>query len=58
MNIEPWQMFTLFDAYQDRTPVEYVASGLFALPSWNIPYGAPVNLKSFLLADLSAHRYR
>jgi len=49
---DPWQVFTLADAYQERPPVEYVAAGLFALPSLNIVYGSPGTLKSFLLADL------
>jgi AAA domain len=49
---DPWQPFTLADAYQERPPVEYIAGGLFALPSLNIPYGAPGTLKSFWLADL------
>ncbi|GIV63877.1 MAG: AAA family ATPase [Chloroflexota bacterium] len=50
---DPWQVFTLADAYQERPPVEYVAGRLFALPSLNILYGAPGTLKSFLLADLA-----
>jgi len=50
---DPWQVFTLQDAYLERPPVEYVAQGLFALPSLNIVYGAPGTLKSFLLADLA-----
>lgn len=50
---DPWQVFTLADAYQERPPVEYVAGRLFALPSLNIVYGAPGTLKSFLLADLA-----
>lgn len=50
---DPWQAFTLEDAYVKRPPVEYVAAGLFALPSLNIVYGAPGTLKSFLLADLA-----
>jgi hypothetical protein len=50
---DPWQAFTLADAYQERAPVEYIAAGLFALPSLNIPYGSPGTLKSFLLADLA-----
>lgn len=50
---DPWQAFTLTDAYQDRPPVEYIAAGLFALPSVNIVYGSPGTLKSFLLADLA-----
>jgi hypothetical protein len=51
---DPWQAFTLADAYLERPPVEYIAAGLFALPSLNIVYGAPGTLKSFLLADLAA----
>lgn len=50
---DPWQPFTLADAYQPRPPVEYVAANLFALPSLNITYGPPGTLKSFLLADLA-----
>jgi hypothetical protein len=50
---DPWQVFTLADAYKDREPVQYVARGLFELPSLNIFYGPPGALKSFLLADLS-----
>ena len=50
---DPWQVFTLVDAYQERPPVEYIAQGLFALPSLNIVYGAPGTLKSFALADLA-----
>ena len=50
---DPWQVFTLQDAYLERPPVEYVAQGLFALPSLNIVYGAPGTLKSFILADLA-----
>lgn len=50
---DAWQVFTLSDAYQERPPVEYIAAGLFALPSLNIVYGAPGTLKSFLLADLA-----
>jgi hypothetical protein len=50
---DPWQVFTLADAYLDRPPVEYIAAGLFALPSLNIVYGSPGTLKSFILADLA-----
>jgi hypothetical protein len=49
---DPWQPFTLVDAYQERQPVQYIAGRLFALPSLNIVYGAPGTYKSFLLADL------
>ena len=50
---DPWQPFTLADAYLDRPPIQYIAAGLFALPSLNIVYGAPGTLKSFILADLA-----
>ena len=50
---DPWQAFTLQDAYLERPPVEYIAAGLFTLPSLNIVYGAPGTLKSFVLADLA-----
>lgn len=49
---DPWKPFTLADAYQPRPAVEYIAAGMFALPSLNIVYGSPGTLKSFWLADL------
>ena len=51
--VDPWQAFGPADALLKRDPVEYVAAGLFALPSLNIVYGAPGSLKSFLMADLT-----
>lgn len=45
--------YTLADAYQEREPVQYIAAGLFELPSLNIVFGAPGSLKSFILADLA-----
>ena len=50
---DPWQPFTLADAYLDRPPIEYVVSGIFSLPSLNIVYAAPGTLKSFVLADMA-----
>jgi len=50
---DTWQPFTLADAYKERPPIEYVANGLFALPSLNIIYGPPGCLKSFVMADLA-----
>lgn len=50
---DPWVPFTLIDAYKDRPPIEYVAEGLFALPSLNILYGSPGCLKSFIMADFA-----
>jgi len=48
---DPWQFLTLGDAYAPRAPVEYSVSGLFALPSLNMVFGAPGTLKSLLMAD-------
>jgi hypothetical protein len=50
---DPWQVYTLADAYAPRPPVEYVAANLFALPSLNIVYAPPGTLKSMLMADLA-----
>ena len=50
---DPWLPFYIADAYLERPPVEYIAAGLFPLPSLNIVYGAPGCLKSFILADLA-----
>ena len=50
---DPWRVFTLTDAYLDRPPIEYIAAGLFPLPSLNIVYGAPGTLKSLIMADLA-----
>lgn len=51
--IDPWTPYTLIDAYRERTPIEYVAKGIFKLPSVNIIYGAPGCLKSFIMADFA-----
>lgn len=50
---DPWQTFTLADAYKEREPIQYIAAGIFELPSLNILYGPPGTLKSFFLADLA-----
>lgn len=50
---DPWQVFTLADAYLDRPPLQYIAAGLFPLPSLNIVYGAPGTMKSLIMADLA-----
>ena len=50
---DPWQAFTLADAYLDRPPTEYIAGNAFALPSLNIVYGAPGTMKSLVLVDLA-----
>ena len=51
--IEAWQPYTLADAFQERQPIQYIATGLFKLPSVNIVYGSPGTLKSFIMADLA-----
>lgn len=51
--IEAWQPYTLADAFKDRPPIQYIATGLFKLPSLNIVYGAPGTLKSFVMIDLA-----
>jgi hypothetical protein len=50
---DPWQIFTLADAYQPRPPLIYIVDGLFPLPSLSIVYGAPGTIKSLLMADLA-----
>lgn len=49
---DPWEIFSLADAYKERPPTVYIVEGFFRLPSLNILYGAPGSLKSLLLADL------
>lgn len=50
---DPWQMRTLANAYRERPPREYIAGDVFILPSLNIVFAAPGDLKSFLLQDLA-----
>ncbi len=50
---DPWHVFTLADAYAPRTPLQFLVSGLFTLPSLGVVYGAPGTMKSMLLADLA-----
>ena len=49
-----WQLRTLRDAYQPRSPLDYVVDGLVPRPSLSIIYGPPGSLKSMLLGDLCA----
>ena len=53
---DPWQAFSLSDAYQERPPIEGIiqngANPILELPSLNMVYGPPGSLKSFLLQDL------
>jgi hypothetical protein len=46
-----WKLCTLKDAYQPIPPIEYIIHGLIAIPSLNILYGAPGDMKSMLAAD-------
>lgn len=50
---DPWQPYTLADAYADRKPDQYIVSGIRKSPSLNIVYGAPGDLKSLLEADMA-----
>lgn len=50
---DPWKPLTMEDVYQPLPPVEFVADGLFERASFNILFGAPGTLKSFLLQDLA-----
>jgi len=52
---DPWEIFTLTDAYQERDPLKYIIGGLFTLPSLSIVYGSPGTLKSMFLVDAMAH---
>ncbi len=53
---DPWQAFTMVDAYQARPPIEgilnYRGNPIFELPSLNMVYGPPGSLKTFLIQDL------
>ena len=49
-----WKIYTLADAYEPRSPLQYVVEGLFSLPSLSVVYGAPGTLKSMVLVDMCA----
>lgn len=51
MPLLSWPIYTMFDAYTARPPLEFVIHGIFSIPSVSIVYGAPGSLKSMLLAD-------
>ena len=51
MALLTWPIYTMFDAYTPRPPLEFIIHGMFSVPSVNIVYGAPGSLKSMLLAD-------
>lgn len=50
---DPWQIFTLRDAFAPREPLVWVVDGILPMGSLSIWYGAPGTLKSMILADLA-----
>lgn len=48
-----WEPLTMREVYAPRPPVEYLVDGIFKKSSLNIPYGAPGDMKTFLLQDLA-----
>lgn len=50
---DPWQIFTLRDAFAPRPPLEWIVDGVIQAGSLTIWYGAPGSLKSMLLADMA-----
>lgn len=49
-----WVIYSAQDAYKPRPPREYVVDGVLKIPSINIPYGAPGDLKTMLMMDLAS----
>ncbi len=49
--IDGWEPLTMREVYAPRPPVAYVVDGIFKKASLNIPYGAPGDMKTFLLQD-------
>jgi RecA-family ATPase len=52
-NKDPWQAFTLKDAYKPRESKKYVIDGVIEKGSLNIVYGPPATMKSMFLADMA-----
>jgi len=50
---DPWQIFTLRDAFAPREPLVWIVEGIIPEASLSIWYGAPGALKSLILADLA-----
>lgn len=50
---DPWQIYTLRDAWQPRPPLVWVVDRVLSESSLSIWYGAPGSLKSMVLADLA-----
>ena len=51
--VDPWQPLTMADVFEPMPPVEFIAGGIFERGTFNILYGPPGTLKSFLLQDLA-----
>jgi len=52
--IPAWTVYNLRDAYQERPPTRYIIDGILRIPSLNIVFGAPGDLKSLVLNDACA----
>lgn len=50
---DPWQIFTLRDAWQPRPPLVWIVDRVLSESSLSIWYGAPGSLKSMVLADMA-----
>jgi len=50
---DPWQAYTLRDAFAPREPLVWVVDNIISAGSLNIWYGSPGTLKSMLLTDLA-----
>lgn len=48
-----WKVRTLKDAYKPREALKYLVEPIITLPSLNIFYGAPGNMKTLLLMDMA-----
>ncbi len=51
---DPWNIYTLVDAYKLRPPLEYAVVDTIVVPSLNIIYGSPGSFKSMFAADMIA----
>jgi len=50
---DPWQVFTLKDAFAPRDPLIWIVEGIISEGSLSIWYGAPGTLKSMFLSDMA-----
>lgn len=53
VNADPWNFYTLEDAFTPRPATQYLVDGLIESKSLVITYGSPGAMKSLLLADLA-----